>query len=747
MARLPALDVRVSFTDGPEVEWQVRGLRLDEAINQPYTARVELETEDLDVDTGALLGATCELTLARGEHRPRFIYGVVARVDYLGVNEHHLFVEITVVPAFALARQRSNSRIWQGQSVQAIVAEVLDASLAEYGRSVELGHLQRGAKPRDYCTQYRETDFDFVSRLLEEEGICYVFVHDEDAGHEVVTLCDDNDDYPAQQNLDGSPTLPLIAHNPDEADLESIHSFSWTRQLRPTSVALSEYDPQHPGAVGGHADDDSGDARGRVRQRYDHGQRRLGTSELAQRAHDLGAAARVDASIARCEGNAASLGVGQRFTLDGVGHEGTPETWIVTTIAHEYGRGEAGVPTYKNALECVPLTTEIRPPEATAKPSVQGPQTATVVGGGEIDVDSQGRIQVQFHWPPDPSFAAGASCRLRCAQSWAGAGWGAQFIPRVGMEVVVEFLEGNPDRPLVTGCVYNGAHEPPFALPGSSTQSGWRTNSSPGGGGSNELRFEDAAGGEEIYLHGQRDWTTVIKRDKAQTIGNDEHLHVGQNRLKSVEADEQIAIGSNQQISVGSNQQLGVGANQALSVGSNQTLSVGAEQSISVGSNHSEVVGQSASQAVAVSKSVTVGGMLATVVGGAMNTAVGAALMEEVGGIKTVSVGASSGESVVGSKSVEAATISHSAGKDLSQSAGANMSLSVGKDLAVAAQGELSIAGKKKGMIEVEDELTIKVGKASITLKKNGEVVVEGAKIDVKGKKSITLKAKKVNQN
>jgi type VI secretion system secreted protein VgrG len=746
MSMLPPVDARVAFPDGPKVDWRVVRLRLDEGINQLYSATIELETEELEANSSELLGATCELSLARGELSPRMLFGIVARVDTLGQNDHHVFAAITVVPAFALARQRNNSRIWQAQSVLDIVEEVLGASLGEYGRGVELGHPQRGTKPRDYCTQYRETDFEFVCRLLEEEGISYYFVHDEARGHERLTLCDANDNYPGFANVDDSAMLPVIAHNPDEADLESIQSFRWTQQLRSTSVALSEYDFHNAGAVSA-SEAGGADARGRVRRLYDHGQRRTGTRELGTRAGDLRAAELLESSLALCRGNASLLAPGQRFTLGEVASEGTPEEWIVVAIEHDYGPGNEGVTSYRNTLRCTPVSSEIHPREQTPKPAVHGPQTATVVGNGEIDVDNLGRIEVQFHWPEKPGFSAGASCRVRCAQSWAGPGWGAQFIPRVGMEVVVEFLEGNPDRPLVTGCVYNGSNALPFDLPGNSTQSGWRTNSSPGGGGHNELRFEDAVGGEEIYLHGQRDWNTVIKHDKAQAIGHDETLSVANNRHKSVDVDETSTIGANQQISVGADQNQVIGANRMIGVGADQTVSVAANHSVSVGNDLTEVVGANASETVAFTKCVTVGGMLATVVGGVMNTAVGAASMEEVGGIKTVTVGASSGESVIGSKSVDAATISHSASKDLSQSSGANMTLSVGKALSLAAKGELSITGNAKGLIEIKDELTIKVGKAVINLKKNGDVTIEGAKISVKGKKAITLNAKKIDQN
>jgi type VI secretion system secreted protein VgrG len=738
MPRLPQLELQVNFEDGPDASWHVGGLHFEEVLNELYEAGIEIETDELDADLADLLGATCELMLRRGEHPPRPIYGVVARVDDLGATNHHAFARVTVVPAFALSKQRINTRIWQDRSVQDIVREVLDASLSEYGRSVELGHLRRGAKPRDYCVQYGESDYDFICRLLEEEGITWYFVHDLERGHEVVTLCDDNENYDKYVNVDDDANLPIISHNPEEAELESIQQFAWSRKLTPTTVALSAFDPRSPGGVSS-GEKGSGDARGRVRRVYAHVQARLGSAPLEQRLGDLEQALRADASLAGASSNAALVRVGQRIVIDGAAQTGTPLEWIVTGIEHHWGGELVDARVYTNNLRCVPANVPLRPHQRHSKPRVYGPQTATVVGGGEIDVDAQGRIQVQFHWQENPQFTAGASCRVRCAQSWAGAGWGAQFIPRVGMEVVVEFLEGSPDRPLVTGCVYNGANDPPFTLPGSSTQSGWRSNSSPGGGGSNELRFEDAAGLEQIYLHGQKDWAIEIKHDKTQRVGNNESLAVGNDRQKFVVANEREQVGANKRISVGSNHTETIGANMNLRVGASQTVEIAADQNVTVAGSRIETIGADASETVAQLKSVTVAGMFVTAVGGAMNTSVAAASLEEIGGSKTISVGASSSEIVVGGKSVEAAAITHSARADLNQKARANLTLTAGKDLQAIADGNLGIFGKGAGLLEFGTDLTLKVGKASITLKTSGEVVIEGTNIDIKGSNIVNV--------
>ncbi|HVI03560.1 MAG TPA: type VI secretion system tip protein TssI/VgrG [Enhygromyxa sp.] len=705
-------------------------------------ARSDLPREvagEVEVDLRALLGSSAELAMQRGEHTPSCIHGVVSRVDYLGVHEHRLQLRVELVPALALAEQSSHSRIWQQRSAQEIVREVLSELLDPYDRSFAMDGLTRGAAPREYCVQYRESDLAFVRRLLEEEGISWFFTHEQARGHELLALCDDNHGYAALDNVDGTATLPIVAHNPDEADLESIGVFAWSQQLTATAVARSDFDPAQPGSVLD-ADHGGADERGRVRRVYEHGQRRLGGDDLGERVRDLAEALQLSGSVARCQSNASVARPGCRFTLEGLERE-APSEWIILDVTHSTSDG------YRNSFRCVPADVPIRPLATIEKPRVLGPQTATVVGGGEIDTDAQGRIEVQFHWEEQPSFGAGASCRVRCAQSWAGPGWGAQFIPRVGMEVVVEFLEGNPDRPLVTGCVYNGAADPPFALPGNATQSGWRSNSSPGGGGSNELRFEDAAGSEQIYMHGQKDWLVEINHDASQSIGHDAALGVGNDRSEVIGNDDRESVGANKSITVGKAHDELIGASMSLRVGVDQNVLIASNQTLDVGGSQSVSIGASASETVAIAKTVTIGGALATIVGAAMNTSVGGMSAEEVGGIKSIAVGGTSSESVVGSKSVDAASIAHTARKDLREQAGQNLAVSAGKDLQIDAGGQLQVHGKKKGLIELGDELTIKVGKASITLKKNGEIVLDGAEISVKGKKAITLKAKKVNQN
>jgi type VI secretion system secreted protein VgrG len=249
---------------------------------------------------------------------------------------------------------------------------------------------------------------------------------------------------------------------------------------------------------------------------------------------------------------------------------------------------------YTNEFFCIPSSVEFRPRLRAQKPVVEGVQTAMVVGpeGEEIYTDEHGRVKVQFHWDREGQRNERSSCWIRVSQVWAGAGWGAMFIPRIDQEVIVDFEEGDPDRPIITGRVYHGTNTPPYALPEEKTKSTIKSDSSLGGGGSNEFRFEDKSGEEEIYLHGQKDWTIAIEHDKEQNIGNDETSEVGNNRTRTVGEDEEVTVGNNRTVTIGNDE--------TVTLGNNRTLEVGADENITIGGNRTEDVG--------TDQSITVGG-------------------------------------------------------------------------------------------------------------------------------------------
>jgi type VI secretion system secreted protein VgrG len=578
--------VRYGFIDidGPGLEWHVRRVHWSEGLSQTYELTLDILTDDLSAECDELLGAQCELEMTRGGMR-RTAYGIIHRVDYIGVVSDAQHVRVYVVPAFHLLSQQIDSRIFQGVTAVEIIKEVLEPALAAYERKVDLSTKVKGDyNKRDYCVQYRESDLEFVCRLMEEEGIAYYFEPDDAARKEKLVLCDNNSDY-GEVPLVMDDEVPIIEDRPELADRESLRSFDWCQSEQLNGVALRAFNWKVPTSidVGNHARIDQQHAR--VRELYDHDDRRQIVDDLDDEAftgeampqREPMAAKRLElfTTATMCgqgrsnvtgfmPGLQFKLGEHTRAELDG-------GTFLLTRVVHTgdapdevRSDGPTAQPRYENSFECLPISTVFRPPIITPKPRVHGPETAIVVGpeSEEVHTDKWGRIKIQFHWDRRLPSDGSSSCWVRVAQMWAGAGWGTWFIPRIGMEVVVEFLEGNPDRPVVTGCVYNGDNALPYTLPDDKTKSTIKTNSSVGGGGSNELRFEDLKGSEEIYTHAQKDYNEVVENNhsttvhanqtngvdgsQSQSIGGDQTMTVGKNRTVTIEGSQAVTINGSQ---------------------------------------------------------------------------------------------------------------------------------------------------------------------------------------------------------
>jgi type VI secretion system secreted protein VgrG len=300
-------------------------------------------------------------------------------------------------------------------------------------------------------------------------------------------------------------------------------------------------------------------------------------------------------------------------------------------------------------------------------------------------------VRVQFHWESEPSYASEASCWIRCAQSLAGPGFGAQFIPRVGMEVVVEFLEGNPDRPLITGCVYDGDNAPPFALPDEKTKSGWRTRSVPGPEGHHELSFEDTAGAEVVHLRSQKDLDVLVLANASHSIGNDESVSVGHDQTVTVSNDRKLTVGANHHEVVADNRTMTVGKNVAMTVGQNLAMTVGQNLAITVGANRNDAVARDSA--------------------------------------------------------FEAENAAWKARTNAALSSGKKMMIDAGDKLGIVAAADMSIEGKAKAEFKAADKLTLTCGDASIVLESNGDITINGKKLTLKGSGDIVMKANKVKSN
>jgi len=614
-------EVELHFEAAGAEPWSVLHLRATEALSETGAVTAVLASRDLAASPEALFGEAAALTVARGPRARRF-RGVVRRVEDLGSTAHHRVAEVTLAPSLWLLSLRRDARIFQRLNAPAIVSEVLrDAGLYQGDGELVVPPGAQALPAREYCVQYRESDLDFVTRVLADEGLAFSLAHDGD--REVLTLADEPARPAAVPTLDGGPVRVLDA-GAATASTESVQVFDVARALVSTSVTLREYDFTHPRAV---LDMTPRSAAPGAWPVYEHpGGFALGPYDdgaAAHGAHQGARTARVrHQELAQRDGAAAGRGdvtgfaPGRSFELRGHARPDLDGPWVVTSVEHEataWGdvaddlaahdrlrdrlpprpAGDASA-RYVNAFACVRASVAWRPPRVTPRPVIAGPQTAVVMAPAgadeEVATDVHGRVLVRFPWErPElrtPSQRAhDSSCWVRVAQPWAGAGWGAMFIPRVGMEVVVTFLEGDPDRPLVTGCVYNGENRPPLTLPAEKTRSTVKTSSSRGGGGFNELRFEDLAGREQIFVHAQRDHDTVVRRDQTLAVGRDrvktvdgsEHDTVRRDRVASVEGNDALDVGGNHTVAVhgGAGASVRVDAGYVLSAHDSIALTVG----------------------------------------------------------------------------------------------------------------------------------------------------------------------------
>jgi type VI secretion system secreted protein VgrG len=685
-----------------------RRMRGREALGRLFEYNVELYSDNPGLKLTDVLGQGMAVRLTRSDGQQRFFHGAVTEFHRGGSVGRYTRYVATLRPWLWFLSRAADCRIFQEKSAPDIIKEVL--------REPGLGEIEDamfGAyRTRTYCVQYRETAFNFISRLMEEEGIYYYFQHARDK-HTLVLA----DSVSAHSLAAGYETVPF-ARSKGEAEQDREQFFAWTRSQRvlPTQFSLTDYDFEKPRA----------DLLVRSIAAQDHAGSGFEVFDFPGRYVDTRdgegyARARMEEHQAQYErmqasGNPRGVGVGDLFALTEHPVDEENGEYLVVEASYDIDGGdlESGEqstpPLYHCTLTMLSSQTPFRPARRTPIPVVEGPQTAIVVGeaGQEIWTDRYGRVKVQFPWDRYGKRDEQSSCWLRVSQPTAGAGWGAVQIPRIGQEVIVSFLEGNPDEPLVTGRLYNADQMPPFALPGGGMVSGMKSNSTPGGGGYNEMSMNDTKGQEKITINGQYDMST--------TIGHDETISVANNRTTSV------------------------GVNDTSTVGANLSETVGANMSLSVGANKSETVG--------VASSLTIGAAYQVSVGAAMNETVGGLKAEEVGGAKTVAVGGVSSETVGGAKSTSAGgSIKTTAGGDFAASAGKNVSLTSGAKTNVKSKGDLTIDGDGNGVIDIKSQLTLKCGGATIVLKKSGDILIKGAKINIKGSGNVVIKGSKIGQN
>jgi type VI secretion system secreted protein VgrG len=565
-----------------------------EAISEPFRFDLEVVSRDPEVDLAPLLGASITFGVMLSSGGMRSFNGVVDQVGHLEDDLTSAIYHLQLVPWTRLLELRSNCRVFQEMAVPDIVEAVLaDHSARDYVWRLEGDYRQRGL-----CVQYRESDWDFVARLLEEEGIAYHFEHEND--HHVLVFCDS-----AGQRL-ACPDQPTALFrtaqdadsSPSDPSQEMVQEFRLERSLTSGRCLLADFNYLDPGAsleAGASADLAAEVNRELEDYEYPGGFVKLGAEDdpklpFGETLAGLRAEA-LDALTVHAYGETDCRGFQAGFTFELENHlrQDCLMAWLLLEVHHELDQSgtlsttAGGRPSYRNTIVCMPADLPFRPARRTARPVVKGPQTAFVTGpqGEEIHTDKHGRIKVAFHWDRYGRRDGSDSCWVRVAHGWAGAGWGAQFTPRIGQEVVVEFLEGDPDRPLVTGSVYNGKNTIPFETP---TQSGIRTRSSKEGSAANcnEIRFEDKKDEEDLFIQAERTMTINVKQAATTDIGTDETVTVGRNRSATIEENDSTAVGQDQDVSVNGNRTLAVENDQVHEVKGNDSHSVGGDEVIDV---------------------------------------------------------------------------------------------------------------------------------------------------------------------
>jgi type VI secretion system secreted protein VgrG len=620
MTQAPSIQAGIELLFGgdatPDVQWAVQAATLDEQLNEPYTLTLKLATDTVGAEPVKLLGQPVHLTVIRGA-AARMVTGIVSSVKEGSTSPLTVSAYVVVRPALDALRHRVNTRIFQEKTVPQILEQVLGEGLRPYKRSLD-NRLSRTYRPCDYRVQYDESDFAFCERLMEEEGIVYWFEVEGEA--ELMVLADDDRHYGAIESIHDA-ALQFAEYTSSVGGHEYVGELFATSQVRPTKLATRHHDWARPSFAqdGASNDEPAGDTPHGAfvsppREVYEHDEAPLtsepgGTTYAADKDDQVRIrreAMKHDARVSTGWSTVFGMRVGATFTLGGHPRADLDGEYLVTSVTHDLAGGGLH---YRNDFWCLPSDVSFRPRRVTPRPRIHSIQTATVVGpaGEEIHTDEHGRIKVQFHWDRLGARDEHSSCWVRVMQPWAGPGWGFVFIPRIGMEVVVNFVDGDPDRPLVMGSVYNGDNAPPYPLPAEKTKSTIKTNSSLGGGGFNELRFEDKAGSEEIYTHAQKDYNEVVEHDHNTLVHNDqtntvdknqtEVIHVDQsltvdnNRTKVVKADQTATVLGNDTETVAGNRMTTLRSNRQVSVMMNDNLSVLALKATEVGLNYAIGVG------------------------------------------------------------------------------------------------------------------------------------------------------------
>ncbi|EOI3530572.1 type VI secretion system Vgr family protein [Cronobacter dublinensis] len=696
--------------------WKLSGR---ESLSEPFMFTLTLLGTDARADRSALLGQPVTVTIpTQALMTPRYLNGKVTRVAVSAVEmsgTRYAAYELTVEPDLWPMQRDRNLRIFQGQTVPQIVKTLLGESRVNVEE-----RLSGSYRVWEYCVQYQESSLDFMSRLLELEGITYHFRHEQDRHTLILT------DAPGQyEPFPGYETIPYhVTPSGGTTDEEGISQWALEDSVTPGIYSLDDYDFRKPNAWLFQARQNPKSPQPGSIDVYDWPGRFVehGHGEFYARIRQE----RWQVEHRQTQGTGTALGIapGHTFVLRNAPFFGDNGEYL-TTVAHyhfeenRYASGADSNTIHETRFEVIPADVPYRPAQKTPWPRTYGPQTAKVVGpqGESIWTDKYGRVKVKFHWDRLSKGDDTSSSWVRVSSAWAGQGFGGVQIPRVGDEVVVDFINGDPDRPLITGRVYNEASMPPWALPAAATQMGFLSRSKDGSpDNANALRFEDKAGAEQVWLHAERNMDTEVENDETHSVGSNRTKTIGANETTTVKKNRTETVVENETITVHQNRTETVDGNETITVHSNRTETVDQNETVRIGQNQSVTVNGAQTLRVDKTKTETIALASMLNVGLAQNTNIGAAYVLNVGAGWMTNVGAMQMHNVALKYSVNS-------GKDLSLSAGTTADFSA------------------------EEKITLVCGESMIVLEQNGTITLSANKIKLVGEKVIDIDGTEININ
>jgi len=709
-----------------------------EEMSRLFAYQLDFISDNTSVSATQIVGKNVTISVALADDSPRYINGFVTRFfagdeDVEGRRNYRA----EIVPWLWFLTRTSDCRIFQTKSAPDIIQQIFkDLGFSDFQVQLSGKH-----PPRDYCVQYRETDFNFVSRLMEEEGIFYFFKHEQ--GKHTLVLADQKSAYvDCKENQVDYPRDPGSRAKEDHlTHWEHGYEFrtgKWaqtdynfetpsTKLMTNESTTVSLPDAKkyefydYPGA---YAKKDDGSGLTKLRMEEEE----------------------VEYDVVQAASNCRSFTPGGKFKVrHHIAKSEEGKGFVIASIQHaareHYETGEEGDFDYHNSFTCIPDSVVFRPARATPRPMIHGVQPAVVTGPGgeEIYPDKYGRVKVQFFWDREGKHDDKSSCWIRVSQDYAGKAWGSVTIPRIGQEVLVSFLEGDPDRPIITGRVYNAEQTVPYPLPSKKMVSGLKSNSTPGGGGYNEYIFDDTKGNELIREHGQF--------DKDSTIEHDLREHVKRDRHRDVTHDETILIGNDQTETVKQDRHLYVNRDKTEKVDRNKSVHVLQNHTEQIDGAMSITISETLTESVLINYAETVGGAMELTAGGVIALTAGAAMALTAGAVLSESIGGDKAQNIGGNKTV-------SVEKDLTESIKQNKTVNIEKDLTEKVEGQHReevtkdyMVKAKKIQLTADDEVSIKAGDAEITMKKNGDITIKGNKINIKGDGDVIIKGSKILGN